>query len=54
MLADALYTVITQTIEGILQDVLQKIFHFIPANFFTSDIPTSDQLYGKMKAVKPK
>ncbi|CAD7005386.1 unnamed protein product [Ceratitis capitata] len=33
MLADALYTVITQTIEDILLDVLKKIFHYIPANF---------------------
>ncbi|KAH8419556.1 hypothetical protein KR222_005777, partial [Zaprionus bogoriensis] len=53
MLADALYTVITQTIEDILLDVLKKIFHFIPANYFVSDIPTPEQLYGKLKA-KPK
>lgn len=53
MLADALYSVITQTIEDILLDVLKKIFHFIPANFFVSDIPTPEQLYGKTKS-KPK
>ncbi|KAI8037713.1 hypothetical protein M5D96_009213 [Drosophila gunungcola] len=53
MLADALYTVITQTIEDILLDVLKKIFHFIPANFFVSDIPTPEQLYGRAKP-KPK
>lgn len=53
MLADALYSVITQTIEDILLDVLKKIFHFIPANFFVSDIPTPEQLYGKTIA-KPK
>lgn len=47
MLADALYTVITHTIEDILIDVLQKIFHFIPANFFIVDIPTSTQLYSR-------
>ncbi|XP_054085153.1 circadian clock-controlled protein daywake [Zeugodacus cucurbitae] len=46
MLAEALYTVITQTIEDILLDVLKKIFHYIPANFFIGDIPTSKQLYG--------
>lgn len=49
MLADALYTVITHTIEDILIDVLQKIFHFIPANFFVSDIPTSEELYSRQK-----
>ncbi|XP_017042201.1 circadian clock-controlled protein daywake isoform X2 [Drosophila ficusphila] len=49
MLADALYSVITQTIEDILLDVLKKIFHFIPANFFVSDIPTPEQLYGRAK-----
>ncbi|XP_012155709.1 circadian clock-controlled protein isoform X2 [Ceratitis capitata] len=49
MLADALYTVITQTIEDILLDVLKKIFHYIPANFFINDIPTSKQLYGGSK-----
>ncbi|XP_037721022.1 circadian clock-controlled protein daywake isoform X1 [Drosophila subpulchrella] len=53
MLADALYTVITQTIEDILLDVLKKIFHFIPANFFVADIPTPEQLYGRAKP-KPK
>ncbi|XP_039966865.1 circadian clock-controlled protein daywake [Bactrocera tryoni] len=56
MLADALYNVITQTIEDILLDVLKKIFHYIPANFFISDIPTSKQLYGgsKVTAGEPK
>uniref|UniRef100_A0A1B0AG59 Circadian clock-controlled protein n=1 Tax=Glossina pallidipes TaxID=7398 RepID=A0A1B0AG59_GLOPL len=49
MLTDALYTVITQTIEDILLDVLKKIFHYIPANFFVTDIPTPEQLYGKTK-----
>ncbi|KAI8123532.1 Protein takeout [Lucilia cuprina] len=52
MLTDALYTVITQTIQDILLDVLRKIFHFIPANFFVTDIPTSEQLYGKAKPKK--
>ncbi|XP_037956596.1 uncharacterized protein LOC119686165 [Teleopsis dalmanni] len=47
MLADALYSVITQTIEDVLLDVLKKIFHYIPANFFISDIPTPEELYGK-------
>ncbi|KAH8261324.1 hypothetical protein KR044_007173 [Drosophila immigrans] len=55
MLADALYSVITQTIEDIMLDILKKIFHFIPANYFVSDIPTPEQLYGKAKAKsKPK
>lgn len=49
MLTDALYTVIKQTIEDILLDVLKKIFHYIPANFFVSDIPTSEQLYAKTR-----
>ncbi|XP_065362563.1 circadian clock-controlled protein daywake [Calliphora vicina] len=52
MLTDALYTVITQTIQDILLDVLRKIFHFIPANFFVTDIPTPEQLYGKAKPKK--
>lgn len=49
MLADALYTVITQTIEDILLDVLKKIFHYIPANFFIEDIPTPAELYCRQK-----
>ncbi|XP_055381539.1 circadian clock-controlled protein daywake-like [Condylostylus longicornis] len=46
MLAEALRPVLTQAIQDVLLDMLQKIFHYIPAQFFVSDIPTPKELYG--------
>ncbi|XP_037943658.1 uncharacterized protein LOC119676491, partial [Teleopsis dalmanni] len=44
---EALKPIIVETVEGILYDVMSKVFHLIPANFFVEDIPTSEKLYGK-------
>lgn len=41
---DALKPVITKTIEDILLGILQKVFHFIPANYLVSDIPKPNDL----------
>ncbi|XP_055923692.1 protein takeout-like [Eupeodes corollae] len=46
-LFEALRPVLIQTIEGVLLGQLQAYFHYVPANFFVSDIPTSKELYGK-------
>lgn len=37
--SDALKPIVAQTIEEILLEILQKIFHFIPADYLISDIP---------------
>jgi len=42
--SEALKPIISKTIEDILLDMMQKIFHQIPGNFFISDLPTPDQL----------
>ncbi|XP_054726326.1 uncharacterized protein LOC129236131 [Anastrepha obliqua] len=47
---EALRPLITETVETTLLDILQKIFHLIPANFFVEDIPKSTELYAKGKA----
>ncbi|XP_055384363.1 circadian clock-controlled protein daywake-like [Condylostylus longicornis] len=39
MVAEALRPILTQTIQDVLLDTLQKIFHYIPAKFFVYDIP---------------
>ncbi|XP_030369686.1 uncharacterized protein LOC115620543 [Scaptodrosophila lebanonensis] len=44
---EALRPLVVQTVERTLQDLLGKLFHLIPANFFVSDIPTSLNLYGR-------
>ncbi|XP_055904447.1 circadian clock-controlled protein daywake-like [Eupeodes corollae] len=43
---EAMRPALNQMVEGILVDNMRKIFHFIPAKYFISDIPTSKQLYG--------
>ncbi|KAL7024680.1 hypothetical protein ACKWTF_013161 [Chironomus riparius] len=42
--SEALKPIISKTIEDILLDMMQKIFHQIPGNFFVSDLPTPEQL----------
>ncbi|XP_017480867.1 PREDICTED: uncharacterized protein LOC108370117 [Rhagoletis zephyria] len=49
---EALRPLVTETVETTLLDILQKVFHLIPANFFVEDIPTSEQLYAKKKEKK--
>lgn len=44
---EALKPLIVDTVQNILQDIMGKVFHLIPASFFVEDIPTPDQLYGK-------
>lgn len=46
-LNQALQPIIQSAISEILLKYMRAIFHFIPANFFVSDIPTSKQLYGE-------
>lgn len=42
--SEALKPIISKTIEDILLDMMQKIFHQIPGDFFVTDLPTPDQL----------
>jgi hypothetical protein len=37
--ADALKPIISKTIEDILLDIMQKIFHEIPGEYFVEDLP---------------
>ncbi|CAD6994672.1 unnamed protein product [Ceratitis capitata] len=46
---EALRPLVTETVETTLLEILQMVFHLIPANFFVEDIPTSTELYGKGK-----
>ncbi|XP_050317409.1 uncharacterized protein LOC126751295 [Bactrocera neohumeralis] len=46
---EALRPLITETVETTMLEILQKVFHLIPANFFVEDIPTSTELYKKGK-----
>ncbi|XP_064553041.1 uncharacterized protein LOC135438605 [Drosophila montana] len=45
---EALKPLILETVESIFFDIMSKVFHLIPANFFVEDIPTPQQLYGKV------
>jgi hypothetical protein len=45
--SEALKPIISKTIEDILLDLMQKIFHQIPGDFFVADLPTPAQLLGK-------
>ncbi|BFF92628.1 uncharacterized protein DMAD_10643 [Drosophila madeirensis] len=42
---EALKPLIVGTVENILYDVMSKVFHLIPANFFVEDIPTPQEFY---------
>lgn len=44
---EALKPLIVDTVQNTLQDILGKVFHLVPANFFVEDIPTPEKLYGK-------
>lgn len=43
--SEALRPIITKTIEDILLGILNKIFHFIPADYLISDIAKPSELY---------
>lgn len=43
--SEALRPIITRTIEDILLDTLNKIFHYIPADYLISDIAKPAELY---------
>ncbi|KAL7727917.1 hypothetical protein ACLKA6_019479 [Drosophila palustris] len=45
---EALKPLIVDTVQNILKDIMSSVFHLIPANFFVEDIPTPQQLYGKV------
>ncbi|XP_017845369.1 uncharacterized protein LOC108601904 [Drosophila busckii] len=43
---EALKPLIVDTVQNIMYEIMSKVFHLIPANFFVEDIPTPQQLYG--------
>ncbi|XP_055851380.1 circadian clock-controlled protein daywake-like [Episyrphus balteatus] len=43
---DAMRPALTQMMEGIMEDNMRKVFHFVPAKFFIKDIPKSYELNG--------
>ncbi|ALC45585.1 CG14259, partial [Drosophila busckii] len=44
---EALRPLVVETVERTLLDLLQKMFHLMPANFFVEDIPNSLAFYGR-------
>ncbi|XP_061397269.1 uncharacterized protein LOC133332915 [Musca vetustissima] len=44
---EALRPLITDTVDKIMFNLIPKLFHMYPANFFVEDIPTPQKLYGK-------
>lgn len=42
--SEALKPIISKTIEDILLEIMQKIFHQIPGNYFISDLPKPNEL----------
>ncbi|KAM8704959.1 hypothetical protein ACLKA7_009420 [Drosophila subpalustris] len=44
---EAMRPLIVETLERTLLDLLKKMFHLMPANFFVEDIPNSLFLYGR-------
>lgn len=43
--SDALKPILQKTIEDILLVILNKVFHYIPADYLISDIPSPSKLY---------
>lgn len=42
--SEALKPIISKTIEDIMLEILQKIFHQLPADFLVTDLPTPNEL----------
>lgn len=42
--AEALKPIISKTIEDIMLEILQTIFHQVPADFLVTDLPTPNEL----------
>lgn len=42
--SEALKPIISKTIEDILLEIMQKIFHQIPGDYFVSDLPKPNEL----------
>lgn len=42
--SEALKPIISKTIEDILLEIMQKIFHQIPGDFFIADLPKPNEL----------
>lgn len=42
--SEALKPIISKTIEDILLDIMQKIFHQIPGDYFVADLPKPHEL----------
>lgn len=45
--SDSLKPIIAKTIEDIMLDLLQKVFHFLPADYIVTDIPKPRDVYGQ-------
>lgn len=43
--SDALRPIIAKTIEDILLGILNKVFHYVPADYLISDIAKPSELY---------
>jgi hypothetical protein len=43
---EALKPIIAKTIEDILLEILQKVFHQLPGDYFVSDLPKPHELNG--------
>jgi hypothetical protein len=42
--SEALKPIISKTIEDILLEIMQKLFHQIPGDFFVADLPKPSEL----------
>lgn len=42
--SEGLKPIISKTIEDILADIMRKIFHQIPGDYFVSDLPKPNEL----------
>lgn len=42
--SEALKPIISKTIEDILLEIMQKIFHQIPGDYFIADLPKPNEL----------
>lgn len=49
--SDALKPILSKTIEDILLGILNKVFHFLPADYLISDIARPSKLYGDGGAI---
>lgn len=48
--AESIKPLIAKSVEDNFQQILNKLFNFIPADYFISDIPRPSELYGNIIA----